>query len=181
MCQGSDAANADLPGAQSVRADIGRALDAGGGRLVDGSDLLGANRPDVAIVVYGEQPYAGMFGDVRSAIYNSGQPLRQLRELQRAGIPTVSVFVSGRPLWVRPEIEASNAFVAAWLPGTEAEGIADVLIGDAAGKPRYDFSGRLSFRWPNGPEGTDPNRAGSQPPTGPVGYGMSNAQRPRSG
>jgi len=176
--QGSDTTNADFPGAQSVRAAIGRALDAGGGRLVDGSDLLGANRPDVAIVVYGEQPYAEMFGDVQSAIYNSGQPLRQLRELQRAGIPTVSVFVSGRPLWVRPEIEASNAFVAAWLPGTEAEGIADVLIGDAAGKPRYDFSGRLSFRWPNGPEVTDPNRAGSHAHTWPVGYGLSYAHRP---
>jgi beta-glucosidase len=53
-------------------------------------------------------------------------------------------------LWARPEIDASNAFVAAWLPGSEGGGIADVLLADAAGKPRHDFSGTLSFEWPNG-------------------------------
>jgi beta-glucosidase len=92
--------------------------------------------------------------------------------LQHAGIPTVTVFLSGRPLWVRPELDASDAFVAAWLPGTEGGGIADVLIGDAAGRPRYDFSGRLSFAWPN-----DRLRSGTQPvaelqESWPAGYGL---------
>jgi beta-glucosidase len=176
--QGSDTTNADFPGAQSVKAAVGQALAAGGGRLVNGSDLLGADRPDVAIVVYGEQPYAEMFGDVQSAIYNTGQSLRQLRELKMAGIPTVSVFFSGRPLWVRPEIEASDAFVAAWLPGTEGEGVADVLIGDPAGKPRYDFTGRLSFLWPNGPEVTTRDAGGKPAHTWPLGFGLSYARQP---
>jgi beta-glucosidase len=49
---------------------------------------------------------------------------------------------------VNPELNASDAFVAAWLPGSEGGGVADVLIGDAAGKPRKDFHGSLSFSWP---------------------------------
>ena len=73
-----------------------------------------------------------------------------LPQLREARIPIVSVFLSGRPLQVQPEIEASDAFVAAWLPGTEGAGIADVLIGDAGGTPRYDFSGTLPFAWRNG-------------------------------
>jgi beta-glucosidase len=149
--QGSDTSNTDYPGADTIKAAIGRALASAGGRMVDGSDLTGPDRPDVAIVVYGEQPYAEMFGDLQFALYNVGAPLDQLRQLQRAGIRTVSVFLSGRPLWARPELDASDAFVAAWLPGTEGGGgIADVLIGDSKGAPRFDFSGRLSFAWPNG-------------------------------
>jgi beta-glucosidase len=64
-----------------------------------------------------------------------------IRHLRAQGIAVVSVFLSGRPLWVNPEINASNAFVAAWLPGTEGEGVADVLLRDAAGKGPHDFHG----------------------------------------
>jgi beta-glucosidase len=147
--QGNDTSNADFPGAQSVTAAIKQAVESGGGRIVDDSDLSGANRPDVAVVVYGEQPYAEINGDLQFAVYNEGKTLAELKRLKRAGIPTVSLFLSGRPLWARPELDASDAFVAAWLPGTEGGGIADVLIGDAAGRPRHDFNGRLSFDWPN--------------------------------
>ena len=175
--QGNDTTNADFPGAESVTVAMSRAVESGGGRLVDGSDLTGPDRPDVAVLVYGEQPYAEMRGDIQFAIFNAGEPLAQLRRLQHAGIPTVTVFLSGRPLWVRPELDASDAFVAAWLPGTEGGGIVDVLIGDAAGRPRYDFSGRLSFAWPN-----DRLRAGTQPvaelqESWPVGYGLHYAPR----
>ena len=74
--------------------------------------------------------------------------LRLLRRLHQQGIPTVAVFLSGRPLWVNPEINAADAFVAAWLPGSEGEGIADVLFRGADGATPYDFTGRLSFSWP---------------------------------
>jgi len=176
--QGSNTSNADFPGAQSVKSALAQALSAAGGRLVDGSDLSGPDRPDVAVIVYGEQPYAEMFGDIQFPVYNSSQSLRQLRELHSAGIPTVSVFLSGRPLWVRPEVDASDAFVTAWLPGTEAGGIADVLIGDAAGKARYDFTGRLSFRWPNGPHPTATDLADKGSQTWPIGSGLSYAPPP---
>jgi beta-glucosidase len=72
---------------------------------------------------------------------------------------------------VQPELEASDAFVAAWLPGTEGGGIVDVLVGDAAGRPRYDFTGRLSFAWPN-----DGFRPELKPPQAqeswPAGFGL---------
>lgn len=176
--QGSDTSNGDFPGAESVTAAIKRAVESAGGRLVDGSDLGGKDRPEVAVVVYGEKPYAEMFGDVQFALYNEGEPLKQLKRLHEAGIATVSVFLSGRPLWVRPELESSDAFVAAWLPGTEGGGIADVLIGDANGRARHDFSGRLSFAWPNEryPPGTAaPGKA--QGESWPAGFGLQYASR----
>ena len=75
------------------------------------------------------------------------RPLELLRALRAQGIPTIAVFLSGRPLWVNPEINAADAFVAAWLPGSEGAGIADVLFRAANGEGR-DFVGRLSFPWP---------------------------------
>jgi beta-glucosidase len=71
-----------------------------------------------------------------------------LRKFAQDGIPAVGVFISGRPLWVNPELNASTAFVAAWLPGTEGGGVADVLFAGPDGRARYDFTGRLSFSWP---------------------------------
>lgn len=175
--QGTETANADFPQGESIRSAIKSALEAGGGRLVDGGDVSGKDRPDVAIVVYGEQPYAEMFGDLQLALYNVGATLSDVRKLRAQGIPVVSVFISGRPLWARPEIDASNAFVAAWLPGTEGGGIADVLLAGADGKPRHDFSGTLSFEWPNG---TAPfsGPLSAVPAAGkfPLGFGLSYAR-----
>jgi len=71
-----------------------------------------------------------------------------LNRLKAQNIPVVSVFLSGRPLWVNKELNASNAFVAAWLPGSEGAGIADLLFTDVSGAINYDFSGKLSFSWP---------------------------------
>ena len=104
------------------------------------------------MVVFGEQPYAEMFGDIQLPLYNRGDALRVLQRCRAQGVPTVGVLLSGRPLWIRPELEASDAFVAAFLPGSEGGGVADVLVGDAAGKAQHDFTGRLSFAWPNGPQ-----------------------------
>ena len=73
-------------------------------------------RPDVAVVVFGETPYAEFQGDVDTLDFVPEVPLAVLRRLKAEGIPTVSVFLSGRPMWVNPEINASDAFVAAWLP-----------------------------------------------------------------
>jgi beta-glucosidase len=170
--QTSDTTNADFPAGESIRTAFERALKSSGGRLVDGTDLIGADRPDVAVVVYGEQPYAENHGDVKLAIYNDREMLEQLWQLRHEGIPTVSIVLSGRPLWMNPELEASDAFVAAWLPGTEGGGIADVLIGDAEGRSRFDFSGRLPFHWPNGPYPPNTGHADSGE-SWPLGYGLS--------
>ena len=118
------------------------------GRVTLSDDGEYDEKPDLAVVVFGEDPYAEFQGDRLHVDYASDDGLTLLRRFRDAGIPTVAVFISGRPLWVNPELNASNAFVAAWLPGSEGGGIADVLVADNDGQPRYDFTGRLSFSWP---------------------------------
>ncbi|WP_427967919.1 glycoside hydrolase family 3 N-terminal domain-containing protein [Altererythrobacter sp.] len=148
--QGDGNTNADFPNAQSIYSGIAEAMEAGGGSATLSTDGSYARKPDLAIVVFGEKPYAEGSGDIRSLEFSPGekQDLELLKRLKASGIPVVSVFLSGRPMWVNPELNQSDAFVAAWLPGSEGGGIADVLIGDSSGRPHHDFTGRLSFSWP---------------------------------
>ncbi len=149
--QGARNSNADFPGATSIYAGIEAAVKRAGGAAVLSRDGRFAHKPDVAVVVFGETPYAEFEGDRETLEYSPGDKsdLAILRRLRAAGIPTVSVFLSGRPMWVNREINASDAFVAAWLPGSEGEGIADLLLRAADGTIPFDFSGRLAFSWPN--------------------------------
>ena len=174
--QGTGNTKADFPNGQSIWAGVDEAVTQAGGVALLSPDGTFTDKPDVAIVVFGETPYAEFQGDVPDLDFRPQGPLELLRRLKAAGIPTVSVFLSGRPLWTNPEINQSDAFVAAWLPGTEGGGVADVLIGDAGGKPRYDFKGTLSFSWPRTAAG-EPLNVG-QPGYDPLfayGYGLSYA------
>lgn len=148
--QGDHNHNRDFPGATSIYGGIRAAVERAGGIAELSADGTFTTRPAAAIVVYGETPYAEFQGDLESLDYLRGDPrtLPVLRRLRAAGIPVISVFLSGRPMWVNPLLNASDAFIAAWLPGSEGGGIADVLFrGQNAGKT-YDFTGRLSFSWP---------------------------------
>jgi beta-glucosidase len=104
----------------------------------DGSDAAGA---DLAIVVIGEAPYAEWMGD-RKTLELSDEDVAVVDKLKQTGIPIVVVLLSGRPIIIEKVIDKTDAFVAAWLPGTEGHGVTDVLFGD------YKFVGRLSFSWP---------------------------------
>jgi len=148
--QGTGTTNADFPHAQSIYAGIAEATKAAGGTATLSVGGGFTTKPDAAIVVFGEDPYAEFAGDRPTLEYKPGdtRDLDLLRKFKAQGIPVVAVFLSGRPLWVNPEINASDAFVAAFLPGGEGGGIADVLIGGADGKPRHDFHGKLSYSWP---------------------------------
>lgn len=148
--QGTGTRREDFPGATSIWAGIRAATAAAGGQSELAVDGAWKHKPDVAIVVFGENPYAEFLGDVANLAYQPGKArdLAMIRKLRAEGIPVVSVFLSGRPLWVNREINASNAFVAAWLPGSEGAGVADVLFKAADGRIVHDFSGRLSFSWP---------------------------------
>lgn len=174
--QGTGNTNADFPGAQSIRKGVEQAVAKAGGVATFSADGSFIERPDVAIVVFGETPYAEFQGDLDHLDFVATEPLEMLKRFKAAGIPTVSVFLSGRPLWTNPEINASDAFVAAWLPGTEGGGVSDVLISDAGGKPVRDFTGKLSFSWPKSAAGAPLNRgqAGYDPQFA-YGYGLTYA------
>jgi beta-glucosidase len=148
--QGNHNSNADFAGATSIYSGIHAAVSRAGGSAVLSRDGRFTHKPDVAIVVFGEGPYAEFEGDRETLEYSPDNKtnLSVLRRLRASGIPTVSIFISGRPLWVNPEINASDAFVAAWLPGSEGEGIADVLFRAPDGTVPFDFTGRLAFSWP---------------------------------
>ena len=136
---------------------------------LDGSSADPAQH-DVAIVVAGENPYAEGFGDIRSddsLLVEAGsmingltnpleaygrslhlqdlhpEDLACIKSIAEKGIPVVVVLVSGRPLIVEQELALSSAFVAAWLPGSEGLGVAEMLFGFAG------YSGRLPMPWPS--------------------------------
>jgi beta-glucosidase len=138
--QGTGLPDSEFPGATT----IGKALvDASGGKAMISKDGSYTDKPDVAVVVFGEDPYAEFQGDVPDLIFRDRTDnLALLQKYKAEGIKTVAIFLSGRPMWVNSHINASDAFVAAWLPGSEGGGVADVLYGKA------DFKGKLPFSWP---------------------------------
>ena len=148
--QGTGTSNSDFPGATTLLAGFSEAVTAAQGNFSYSIDAAYSTRPDAAIVVFGEQPYAEGAGDLSNLAYsNSDLSLNYLRALQADGIPTVAVFLTGRPRWVNEWLNASDAFVVAWLPGTEGAGVADVLLQDR-NSPTFDTTGRLPFAWPGG-------------------------------
>ena len=154
-----------FPNATSIWEGLRDAVKASGGSAALSADGSFTARPDVAIVVFGEQPYAEFAGDKRDLVFRDEEGLKLLRGFRQQGIPTVAVFLSGRPLWMNRELNAADAFVAAWLPGSEGAGVADVLTG------AVPASGRLSFSWPVSCEGRPVN--GADGALFAMGYGRS--------
>lgn len=174
--QGTGNTNDNFPNGTSIFDGVREAVEAGGGRAELSENGDWTEKPDVAVVVFGENPYAEGVGDLPNVDYASDDGLVLLKKFKAAGIPTVSVFLSGRPLWVNPELNQSDAFVAAWLPGTEGAGVADVLIAGADGNPRFDFTGRLSYSWPETAAQAEVNVGDADyQPLFAYGYGLSYA------
>lgn len=172
--QGNGNSRTDFPHADTIYEAIRARVQEAGGVAELRVDGRYEQRPDVAIVVFGEEPYAEFAGDRDNLDYARESDLQLLQRLQAASVPTVSVFLSGRPLYVTPEINASSAFVAAWLPGSEGGGVADMLFRGSDGSMPHDFRGRLSFSWPRAPNQTplnvgDPN----YDPLFAFGYGLT--------
>ncbi|MBJ6362662.1 carbohydrate-binding protein [Paenibacillus sp. MAHUQ-46] len=101
----------------------------------------GAAGHDVAIAVLGETPYAESAGD-RSELGLDMADLATLQNVRASGVPTIVILVSGRPLLIADQLKDMDALIAAWLPGTEGQGVADVLFGN------HDFTGKNPIRWP---------------------------------
>lgn len=176
--QGSGTKRSDYPNGNTIWEGLQRQVKAAGGTAELAIDGKYTVKPDVAIVVFGENSYAEFQGDIATLLYKPGDDsdLELLKKLKAEGIPVVAVFLGGRPLWLNREINASDAFVAAWLPGSEGEGIADVLLRSGDGSVQHDFKGKLSFSWPRtavqyannvGQKGYDPLFA--------FGYGLTYA------
>nr|WP_272929867.1 exo 1,3/1,4-beta-D-glucan glucohydrolase [Xanthomonas translucens] len=148
--QGTGTKRADYPNGNTIWEGLQAQVEAAGGSAELAIDGKYQTKPDVAVVVFGENPYAEFQGDIATLLYKPGDDsdLQLIKTLKAEGIPVVAVFLSGRPLWVNREINAADAFVAAWLPGSEGGGIADVLLRKPDGGIQYDFHGKLSFSWP---------------------------------
>ncbi|MEM9929790.1 MAG: glycoside hydrolase family 3 N-terminal domain-containing protein, partial [Bacteroidota bacterium] len=164
--QGTGHTNDEFPNGQSILSGIENAVTAAGGRVIFSADGSATEEADVVIAVYGEDPYAEFQGDRKNLDFvPNGFDVSKLKAFQEQGIPVVSVFLSGRPMWTNPELNTSDAFIAAWLPGSEGGGVADLLfqLDDS-----YDFTGRLSFSWP-----ASAVQSAMAAPLFELGYGLS--------
>ncbi|WP_428240062.1 glycoside hydrolase family 3 protein [Gynuella sp.] len=172
--QGTGNTNSDFPYGDTILDGINNAIS-GTGEVTYSRDGSAANENyDVIIAVIGETPYAEGNGDIGKfstlsfgSAYPADAKLLDTLSSNAPSVPVVTVYVGGRPLWMNPELNKSSAFVAAWLPGTEGAGVADVLFGD------YPFTGKLSFSWPATDCQTTVNRNDGQTPLFAYGFGLS--------
>jgi len=148
--QGTGVTNADFPGATSLWKGLSDAVKAAGGSAELSPNGNFKVKPDAAVVIFGEKPYAEFQGDRKSLQLDPEltAPFETMRKLKAQGIPVVAVMITGRPLYVNPALNLADAFVVTWLPGSEGQGLADVLVGNKAGGKRFDFTGTLPTAWP---------------------------------
>jgi beta-glucosidase len=174
--QGDQTTTADYPNANTLLAAMRKELGTGNvDYSADGSGV-DVSRYSAVVMVAAENPYAEMKGDVvfpapfrHTARYP--EDLAALDRVSGKGVPVVTLMFSGRPVAANDLINRSDAFVAAWLPGTEGLGLTDLLLAGTDGRPVYDFTGRLSFDWPAGD--CLPQQGGAQFNRG---YGLSLAR-----
>ncbi|RKS80558.1 beta-glucosidase [Motilibacter peucedani] len=178
--QGTGNTNADFPNATSILGGLQQVLGTSRVTFSETADGVDPSKYDAVIAVIGETPYAEGVGDIGKKSLQASrmypEDLAVLDKVSGKGTPVVSVFLSGRPLWVNDEMNRSDAFVAGFLPGTEGGGIADLLV--KKGNPGYSFTGTLSYSWPKtacqqplnpSDEGYDPLFA--------LGYGLKYGQK----
>ena len=157
--QGRDVPAKQYKSFTTIKAGFENALRASGGKLIKSQ----SGQADAAIIVFGEAPYAEMEGDLETIHFDlqSNPDFALMQKYKSKGMPVIAVFLSGRPRGVDAAIDLADAFVAAWLPGSEGAGIADVFLDN-----EHDFKGQLPFAWPNAESATRFER----------GYGLSAKQ-----
>jgi len=154
--QGDQTKTADYPYADTLLSALRKTL--GPARVAYSPDGAGVDvrKYSAVVLVAAEKPYAEGAGDITFPApmrHTSRYPedLAALERVSGKGVPLVTLLYSGRPVAANDLINRSDAFIAAWLPGTEGMGLADMLVGRRPdGRPRFDFTGRLSFDWPAG-------------------------------
>ena len=178
--QGTGNTNADFPNGTSILGGLRNALGTDDVTFRETGEGVDPSQYDAVIAVIGETPYAEGNGDIGKRSLEHArlypQDLAVLDRVSGKGAPVATVFVAGRPLYVNKELNRSDAFVAAWLPGTEGDGVADLLVkGRKTGK---GYTGKLSYSWPASPCQT-PLNAGDEDyaPLFKLGYGLANGQK----
>jgi beta-glucosidase len=154
------------PGGTTILAAM-RAAVVAGTEVTYSADGSGVEGASACVVVIGELPYAEGFGD-RADLSVDAEQIALVGRMKDAGVPVVVVLLSGRPLILGDALASADAFLAAWLPGTEGTGVADVLFGD------YAPTGKLSFTWPRTMDQIPINVGdAAYDPLFPLGYGLS--------
>ncbi|MDC0902489.1 glycoside hydrolase family 3 N-terminal domain-containing protein [Gammaproteobacteria bacterium] len=182
--QGRENLNSDFVNVNSIYEALEKTILLSGGTVEFSNNGKFTKDPDVVIGVFGEEPYAEMLGDLKDVSFAATDPkfLPLLEAMNAQSIPTVSIFLSGRPLVVNRQLNASDAFIAAWLPGSAVEGIADVIF-TKDDEIHNDFTGKLSYSWPKTKDQSVLNFTDSiYDPLFPYGYGLSyssNIETPR--
>jgi beta-glucosidase len=154
------------PGGTTVLAAIRQAVSKQT-QVTFAKDGTGGKGATIGIVVIGETPYAEMRGD-RADLALDAEDAAAVDHLKQAGLPVIVILISGRPMILGEVLDKADALVAAWLPGTEGGGVADVLFGD------YRPTGKLSYSWPRS-MAQMPIHIGQQPydPLFRYGYGLT--------
>jgi beta-glucosidase len=173
--QGTGNTNADFPNATSILKGIQDTLGAANVTFAETADNVNPADFDAVVAVIGETPYAEGVGDIGKRTLETArlypQDLAVLDKVSGKGKPVITVYVGGRAMYMNKEINRSDAFVAAWLPGSEGQGIADLLI-----RGRHNgFTGKLSYSWPRSACQTPLNDP-SQDPLFKLGYGLRDWQ-----
>ncbi len=180
--QGTDTKNSDFPNADSILKGIEAAAGAGNVTFSANASGVDVSAFDAVIAVIGETPYAEGDGDIGPAgtLRHSGrypEDLALLEAVAGKGKPVITVLVTGRPAFTNDLMNLSDSFVAAWLPGTEGKGVADVLF-----KGKHGFTGKLSFSWPKSACQTELNvGAKDYAPLFAYGYGLTYASKSKVG
>ncbi len=154
------------PGGTTVLAAIKKAVGSGT-QVTFSADGSGAAGAAAGVVVIGERPYAEGNGD-RTDLALAPEDVTAVNNIKAAGIPVVAILFSGRPMILGETLAKTDAFLAAWLPGTEGDGVADVLFGN------YKPTGKLSFSWPRSMDQITVHRGDTNyNPLFALGYGLS--------
>ncbi|MFB9246376.1 glycoside hydrolase family 3 C-terminal domain-containing protein [Massilia antarctica] len=180
--QGTDNKNSDFPNGDTILAGIREAAGAANVTYSATAEGVDVAAFDTVVAVIGETPYAEFGGDIgpSGTLRHSGrypEDLAVLKAVAGKGKPVVTVLVSGRALYTNDLMNLSDSFVAAWLPGSEGKGVADVLF-----KGAHGFTGKLSFSWPKSICQATVNVGGADyAPLFKTGYGLTYASRQQVG
>ena len=185
--QGTENVNSDFPAGDTILAGIKEAAGEANVVFSETARDVDVKKFSAVIAVIGETPYSETRGDIAvpgSLQHTSRYPedLAVLKAVSGKGAPVVTVLLSGRVLYVNDVLNLSDSFVAAWLPGTEGKGIADVLFRNSSGGINHDFRGTLSFSWPKSACQTPLNWGDADyAPLFPLGYGLNYASKTKLG